>query len=60
MARKIIPGAWRQGSENNDLQSFLPLQKVGRKPAAMCEAIRNEFAYYFSAEGSVSLENKYA
>jgi hypothetical protein len=60
IAGKTIPGAWQQGNENNDLQSFLPLQKVGRKTAAMCEAIRDEFAEYFSAEGSVSWQNKYA
>jgi hypothetical protein len=60
MAGNIIPGAWRQGNENNDLQSFLLVQKVGRKTAAMCEAIRDEFAEYISAEGSVSWQNKYA
>nr|CAI5870097.1 unnamed protein product [Callosobruchus analis] len=53
---KIIPGAWRQ--QNDELQSFLPLQKVPRS-AAHCEAIRNEFDEYFSNEGSVTWQHKY-
>jgi hypothetical protein len=62
---KIWPGKQFQGlggkeTKINDLQSFLPLQKVGRKTAAMCEAIGDEFAEYFSAEGSVTWQNKYA
>lgn len=55
---EFIPGVWRQ--QNSELQSFLPLKKVPRKSAAHCEAIRNEFAEYFSNEGSVSWQHKYA
>ncbi|CAH2014684.1 unnamed protein product [Acanthoscelides obtectus] len=49
---KIIPGQWRQGSENKNAESFLPIPKIGRKSSANCEAIRNEFATYFMGEGS--------
>lgn len=56
---EINPGAWRNENKNNS-QSFNPLTKVGKKSAASCEAIRNEFAEYFANEGSVSWQDKYA
>ncbi|CAH2003310.1 unnamed protein product [Acanthoscelides obtectus] len=57
---KIIPGQWRQGSENKNAESFLPIPKIGRKSSANCEAIRNEFATYFMGEGSVSWQHSHA
>ena len=53
----IIPGLWRQGNENKNIESFLRISKIGRKSSANCEAIRNEFAKHFMGEGSVSWQN---
>lgn len=57
---KIIPGLWRQGNENRNAESFLPIPKIGRKSSVNCEAIRNTFASYFMCEGSVSWQNTHA
>lgn len=57
---EVISGTWRHEIENNNSQSFRPIPRIGRKSAASCEAIRNEFAEYFMGEGSVSWQNIYA
>lgn len=55
----VAPGSWRQITDAN-AQSFVPMTKVGKKSAASCEVIRNEFAEYFINEGSVNWQNEYA
>lgn len=57
---EIVSGSWRREIQNNDTQSFRPIPRIGRKSAASCEAIRNEFAEYFMEEGRVSWQNTYA
>nr|CAI5858498.1 unnamed protein product [Callosobruchus analis] len=51
----LIPGTWR--NEKNKT-SFLPLQKVARKPAQDGKIIRDSYAQYFATTGAVSWQNK--
>lgn len=52
----IIAGSWR--SEQNELNSMLPLQKVPRKSSLEAKMIRDQFAEYFVTSGAVTWQNE--
>lgn len=53
---QLIPGQWRQ--DNNDMTSFIPLQKIARKSGLEAKFIRQEFAEYFITNGKVPWQDK--
>jgi hypothetical protein len=54
----IIPGQWR--NDNDGLQSYYPLPRIGRKPSELAKAVREEYAVYFVSDlGSVTWQNDY-
>lgn len=54
----VIEGSWRNDSNPS---SFLPLNRVGRKPSQSSHFIRQEFADYFKTNvGSVPWQDEYA
>lgn len=54
----LVEGTWR--TENQDLQSFLPLQRIPRKSSVAAQEIRDEYASYFCNEGAVSWQDRVA
>lgn len=54
----VIEGTWRHG--NQDLRSFLPLQRVPRKSSTAAIDVRKEFAEYFITDvGRVPWQDNY-
>lgn len=54
---KILPGTWRQDTQ--DMSSFLPLEKIPRKPGRGAQEIRTSFCNDFKAIGKVSWDDSY-
>lgn len=56
-SRKVLPGSWRR--ETSEGTSFLPFNKVGRKPSSKAWQIREQFTEYFSTIGRVPWQNDF-
>ncbi|KAB0803131.1 hypothetical protein PPYR_00101 [Photinus pyralis] len=54
----LIEGTWRR--DGNPENSFLPIRRLPRKSPLNAQQIRNELAEYFSSNGAVSFQDKYA
>jgi hypothetical protein len=54
----ITDGAWR--STSGDLNSLLPMKKVGRKTKSNVQDVRAELADHFLKEGRVKWQDEYA
>lgn len=52
---RIVDRTWRQ-----EINSFQPLGRVGRRAPRIAEEIRNEFAEYFSSSGALSWQSNVA
>lgn len=54
---EIIPGSWR--NDESGMTSFLPIQKLARKPGEVARGIRDSFAEYFTTSGKLPWQDKY-
>lgn len=53
----IIQDTWRE--ENENMSSFLPIQRVPRKPSLAVKDVRDKFAEYFITNGTVAWQESY-
>lgn len=52
----FTPGQWRQ--DNNNITSFIPLQRIARRSGFEAKLIREQFAEYFMTDGKVQWQDK--